>query len=183
MTAWFYGSFGFALLSILQHRERARGSRAIWIFSLKLSWALTLLAAVDFLFNAFFWEPSGRNDLRIISLFLWGLLVDEAMGQGRENRKVETGTTFLVSSFYLALMGFSFWMIEREKMLPLAERLLWGLGLPLMSGLFEWLLQGLRQRLRLAQIPGNLEGTALVFWVAVILSLAFLGFENWGRNL
>lgn len=162
MSEWFYLSLGFALLFFLQRGKRQKRPRQIWKFSLELSGVLILLLTVDTLFSRFLWSPLGRGDLRLLSLFLWALLIDRGRG----------------GPFFWALLAFSLWTLGEEGILPLRERFVGGLGLVWGAKIFETLLEGLRERLKLSNLPPALEGTPILFWLAGILSLAFWGFHG-----
>ena len=177
MSQWFYLSFGFGFLFTCLRKEDlggfgSQGIREIWPEAFRLALAVGILVLLHSLLTFLIWAPSGRNDLGRVSLFLWALLIDEGISrlrrEGARTLKIRIG----VSRFYLALVAFSLWIVEKEPMSPPIPRLLWGLGLPLGMGLFEWLLAGLRERVKLSNIPSALEGTPILFWLAMLLSLA-----------
>lgn len=165
-----YLLFGFALFFILnQRKQRGRKKKSGGKFYPRLLISLVILAAIDSLLNAFLWGPVGRGDLRLASLFFWALAIDRARGE-----------------FFPALVGFSLWIIGEEGTLPPEKRWVLILALPLGVGVVEWLLEGLRDRLRIADVPRKIKGLPLLFWLASILALLFQGiwsaarpFVNW----
>lgn len=175
MSEWYSLAFGFALFFILERRAGEEKGGSIWWFSLRLSLAILLLVGVDTLFGFFLWRPSGRRDLGLFSLSLWALLVGEGINRIWKREGEGERRQMGLSRFYLALVSFSLWTIGGGE-----KRLFLGLALPLATALLEWLLAGLRDRVRLAQIPKALEGPPLFFWLAMLLSLAFQGFVERG---
>ena len=186
MSEGFYITLGFALIFISAREEHEGNIRESWIFSFKLSLALAILMAIDALSYFFLWNPMGRSDFRIVSLFLWTLLIDEGIRRIGMKKGEETPSRLFISRSFLALLGFSLWMIAEKENSPIAswKRIGRGLGLPLGTGFFEWLLEGLRRRLRLASVPRVLEGAPILFWLAMLLFLAFWGFqEAWSASV
>ena len=178
MTDWFCLVFGFALFFVLLREESSEDSRKIWLFSIDLALAFFLLLALDFIFYHWLWSPAGRGDLRFPSLFLWGLLIQAGRARFRKGEKAGRKREPLASRFFLALMAFSFWTIDKEGILPEKARLFWGIGLPLGAGFLEWLMEGLKQRLQLANLPASVAGRPILFWIAALLSLTFWGFVS-----
>lgn len=188
MSQWFYLSFGFALLFTFLGKEDAGGLgsrevREIWLNAFRLVVGVGLLTALNSLFTFFVWGPASRNDLGRVSLFLWAFLIDEAMGRLRKEGKGKEKIRIVVSRSFLALVAFSLWMVEKQSLLPPVGRFLWGLGLPLGAGVFEWLLGGLRERVKLSHLPPPLEGAPILFWLAMLLSLALGGFREMAQHL
>lgn len=164
MTEWLYLAFGFALFFVLSERKGKQKGTVPGDCPFKNVIALTALVAVDLLSTHFLWRPAGRMDLRFISLFFWALLIDG----GRERQ-------------FVPLIGFSLWMITREETLSLPLRLTGGLMLPLVTGILKGLLESSLKRLRLADIPGVLEGAPVLFCLASLLALASQGLTNLAR--
>lgn len=167
MREWFYLASGFALLSLICRGER-RDPGALGVHSFRLWVGMALLLAVDFALNSL-WEPAGHRDFRFLSLFLLALLLDEGTRRIFKGGREGSAIPLVVSPSGAALLAFSLWTIEGG---PAAERYLWGLLLPIASGVFEWLLVGLRERARLSNVPQALAGLPLIFWLAMLLSLA-----------
>lgn len=178
MINWFYLSFGFALLHLFQKGERQPKGKSILILSLELSLAVTLLATLDSLSNHFLWKPVGRGDLRLISLFLGAFLVDQMMNRSFKREPEKGVIPLAISESFLALFSFAFWMVGNEHALSFKERFLGACGLPLGMGGFRWLLVGLKEKLRLSDVPKGLEGAPILFWLAMLLFLAFWGLGN-----
>jgi Na+-translocating ferredoxin:NAD+ oxidoreductase RnfA subunit len=82
-----------------------------------------------------------------------------------------------MSPFFLALFTFALWTVAGAEDPLSRERFFWGLALPMASGLFEWLLEGLRERLRLLRLPVAVEGAPILFWLAMLLALSFSAFR------
>ncbi len=175
MTGWLYLAFGYALFLILERGGRPESSSAIWIFVLKLSLGLILLLAIDTFMTVSVWTPSGRSDLRLLSIFLWCLVIEGGIRRLGKDSKTKGELQMIVSPFFLTLLAFSLWTMTGEGTLPWRERFLWGLGLPVATGFFQWLVEGLRGRLRLAPVPEKVNGAPLLFWLAMLLGLAFGG--------
>ena len=77
----------------------------------------------------------------------------------------------VLSRFSLALFAFSYWMLGSEGVSASSARFLAGLALPLATGFLEWILAGLRERVRLSEVPARLQGAPILFWLAMILAL------------
>lgn len=182
MNEWFYLAFGFALLSTLHGGERRKRPGEIFDFSLELSLAFTLLIALDLIGSSLVWFPLGRSDLRWATLVLWALILD-AVRNRRTKKREPGGLPLFVSRFFLVSLGSSLWAISKEAALPLRNCLVGGLALVFVTGVLEWLLEGLRERLKLSQIPEALEGPPILIWLTALLSLVFWGFRALGLNL
>ena len=188
MIEWFYLSFGFALLFTFLRREDRRGLRwpgvrEIGFNACRLVVGVGILTILNSLFTFFLWGPAGRNDFGWISFFLWALILDEGMNHLKKEGREKEEIPMIVSPSFLALVGFSLWIVEKGSFHPSPQRFLWGLGLPLGTAVLEWLLEGLRNRVRLSSIPTALEGAPILFWLAMLLSLAFWGLGEMARNL
>lgn len=173
MITWYYTAFGFALISILLRGERRkREEYGFRKFYLDLCLTFSILFTIDLLLSTFLWNPFGRNDLRFVSLFLWAAVLDQGMSWFREKTRRSPRTQLilplLVSPSLIVLFGLSVWAIESDNFFA-------GLGLVIATGVVEWLLEGLRMRLRLSDVPEVLGGATIIFWLAAIL---FLG--AWG---
>lgn len=175
MIGFFYLAFGFALLALLQRGERRRPAREIFEFSLALSLAFALLLAFDFLFTTYLWGPTGLGDLRLPSLFLWAFLVDQARERWIRKTKEKGEARLFLSRFFLTSSGFTLWVLEAQKTHPAAGVYLWGWALIPAAALVEWLLDGLRERLRLSWVPRPFEGIPILLILAAILFLALWG--------
>ncbi len=162
MSEWFYLSLGFAILFVLQRGERPKKPGQIWKFSIGLSGAFILLIALDAVFSRFFWTLLARPDLRLISFLLFAFLIDRGKG----------------GPFFWVLMAFALWTIGKEGSFSVTKSFLAGLGLIGGAGLFEMLLEGLRERLKLSNLPPALEGPTLIFWLASLIFLSFWGFHS-----
>ena len=173
MNEWFCLAFGFALLSILTREESRVSTRVIAASTVKLLAALALLVVIDTASRSFLWNPIRREGLASVTFFLWALLIDEGMSRIGRNKGEKVKIRFFVRRPLVALLGFSSWVLSHRD-----ASLLWGLGLPLASGLAEWLLEGLRDRLRLASVPRVLEGGPILLWLSMLLWMAFGGFVN-----
>lgn len=164
MNEMIYLSFGFALFFILLRGEEGEVTpRDLVIRSLRLTAGVGILVLVDSQFSRSLWEPLGRSDLRFLSLLFWALVIDEALNRIRGRREKRT-VRLLVPPTSLALFGFALAAIGKTKLT---------LALPLASGLVEWLLLGLKERIRLSNLPRALEGTPILFWLAALLALSF----------
>jgi hypothetical protein len=177
MTSWLYLALGFALFFLLERGERRQGGGGVWVFTGKLTVGLILLLAADTFLNALIWQPAGRNDFRFLSLFLWGLVIEAGIRRVTRETPARGELPLIVSPFFLAVLLFALWTIESEGRLPWEQRFLWGLGLPPACGLFQWLLEGLQERLRLAELSPRVTGPRLLFWLAMLLGLAFGGLQ------
>ena len=179
MTEWLYLASGFGLLlTLLQKESRPGDSAPLGTFSLQLLAALAVLVMIDTFTTLYLWRPLGRNDLRFISLFLWGVVADEgAMRLGKRGER-RGRPELVVNPSLLALLAISFWIVSKEGVFPYRIRILAGFSLVPAAALFEWLLTGLQRRLKLSLVPKALEGLPILFWTAMILSLAFLGFSG-----
>ena len=180
MNAWFYLSFGFGFLFSWLRKENPRGLgsqeiREIWLETFCLTAAVGTLVLLHGLLTFLIWGPSGRSDLGMVSLFLGAFLIDEGMGRLARRGRGKERIRIVASRSFLDLVGFSLWMVDEGGGSSPPERFLWGLGLPLGMGLFEWLLAGLRERVKLSHLPPVLEGTPILFWLAMLLSLALGG--------
>jgi len=168
-----YLIFGFALLSALLRSGRRQSGREILEFYAELSLAFTLIIVIDLLFSTVLWNFQERNDYRLVSCFLWVFLFDQIRIRLKRKRtgriRERFSTPLFIGPFFLALLGFSLWAIERDSF----QR---GLGLIALTGVVEWLLEGLGSRLQLANVPKALEGGPILFWSAMQLFLAFWGF-------
>lgn len=183
MNQWFSLSltFGFLFAFLRKEESRYAGSRGIREIGSRLFYlalALGILIALHSLCAFLIWGPIGREDLATVSLFLWALLIDQGMSRLRKEGKRTSPIPLVKSPSFLALAAFSLWIVEKQSTPPSVERLLWGLGLPLGAGVVEGLLTGLRERVRLSNLPSALEGTPIFFWLAMLLSLAFGGFRE-----
>jgi len=182
VSGWLYLTLGFAVFFVLFRKEGPAREKEIWVFSLRLLVALAGLVTLTGFLRILLWIPSGRRDFELLSLFFWAFLVDRIMNRAR-NRRQEKGTVRIaLSRFSLALFGFSFWTLEGAATggLPV---FLQGISLPLATGFFEWLLEGLRARLRLSNVPSALEGAPIFFLLTGLLALALHGFEGIGKFL
>ena len=168
MTSWLYLALGFALFFLLLRGKRRESPTALWAFYLALGIALTLLLAIDTFANASLWLPTGRKDLRLVSIFLWALVIEGAVERIPVTRRPKGEIQLIMSPFFLTLFAFALWT---------QERFFWGLALPVGTAFFEWLLEGLRERLRLLRLPPGLEGAPIIFWLAMLLALSFTGFR------
>lgn len=182
MNQWFYLSLSFGFLFAFLRKEESRcvSSREIQEIGSRLFYltlALGILVALHSLCVFLIWRPIGREDLATVSLLIWALLIDHGMSRLRKEGKRTPAIPIVESLSFLALVAFSLWIVENQSPLPSVERFLWGLGLPLGTGLVEGLLTGLRERVRLSNLPSALEGTPIFFWLAMLLSLAFGGFR------
>ena len=175
MSGFFYLAFGFALLSLLQQGERRRSPRKIFEFSLELSLAFILLLALDLLLTTYVWNPTRLGEFRLPSLFLWALLVDQARTRWLRKTKENGEARLFLGRFFLTSVGFTLCALDAEKKLPLPQAYLWSWALIPASTLFEWLLKGLEERLRLSWIPKPFEGIPILFILAAILFLALWG--------
>ena len=128
-------------------------------FYLGLLFALALLLAWDGLTTYFLWKPSGRGDLRLLSLFLIAYLL-----RGPQE----------IPSFIL-LAGPALWVTAGGGALPLEKSLLGGAGLVLGTAAVEGLLKSLQEHLRLSSLPSGMKGETLLFWLASLLFLAVSG--------
>ena len=176
MKEWFYLTFGFALFFILLRGEQREDLKTRVKFSFLLFLALSVLAVIDQLGNLYLWRPLGRQDFRLGTLFLWAILVDQGiihrLGQRRDKkRRAQKEIPLAVNPTLVALLAFSLWMMKG------GSRLMLGLTLPLGTALFEWLLEGLRDRLRLANLPRAFEEKPILFWLAMLLVVAFSWLE------
>lgn len=175
MSQWFYLSLSFALFFTF-FREEKRSSldfgflRELALDSFYLTGAVASLFLLHSLFTFFLWAPAARKDLGLLSLFLLARLLDEGIGRLGRGRKKSKKTALGVSPSYLALAGFSLWILETGGG---GGRFLWGLALPWAAALFQALLGGLRERVRLSNLPPPLEGAPILFWLAMLLALAF----------
>ncbi|GEM_PF-2440235 len=174
MTAWFYLTFGFALFFILLGKEEGFKSRP-WRRALELSLGLTLVLTIDRLTGYLLWNPSGREDLRLISIFFWVLLINQWTLW--EKPKEKTRIEILPGPAFVALLGFSLWTVGKGAELSLGQQFIYGLSMPLGSAVIEWFLTGLRGRAKLSLIPAVLEGEPVLFWLAMLLFFAFAGFR------
>lgn len=177
MIEWFYLAFGFALLSVANATD-SRGSHRSFCETAKKSFslliALAILLEIDKLAADNLWIPAGRESFRWASLFLTALLAQEALVRLNVNKIKGDSPLMGTVPFYFIpaernffpLLGFSFWTAANGH---------YGLGLllPVASGLFEWLLGGLWQRLELSNPPKLFEGAPLLFWLTALLSLVF----------
>lgn len=183
MNPWFYLSLSFGFLFAFLPKEEPRrvGSRGIQEIGSRLFYltlALGILVALHSLCAFLIWGPTGREDLATVSLFLWALLIDQGMSRLRKEGKRTLSIPLVKSPSFLALVAFSLWIVENPSTPPSVGRFLGGLGLPLGTGFIEGLLTGLRERVRLSNLPSALEGTPIFFWLAMLLSLAFGGFRE-----
>lgn len=170
-----YLALGFALLSFFLGRERPRKARAPWIFSLKLSFAVGMLMTIDRVMSFYLWDPIGRSDLRFMNLFLWSLVIDSMIGGKESRRRGKAEIRLTVSRFLPPLLGFSLWLAAEDATASFGRLFMTGLFFPLTVGFLEWLLSGLWERTRLAAVPRRLEGTPMLFWLAMLLGLVFSG--------
>lgn len=186
MNHWFYLSFGFGLIFTWLRKEEAggfgpQGIREIGAEVFRLVAAVGILVPLHTLLTCLIWGPSGRDDLGRVSLLLWAFVIGEGMERpaGKGGGKIRIP----VSRSFLALAGFSLWIVEGPGRFPTVERFLWGLGLPVGMGLAEWLLAGLRERVKLSNIPPLVAGAPILFWLAMLLLLAFCGFQEIASHL
>lgn len=173
MKEWLYLTLGFASVSLLSREGVRPTTRSLALSTLRLSIALPLLLAVDGFFRSLLWNPLGREDLASASFLLWALLIDEGTNRLGRNKAENTKVRFFVRRSLLALLGFSAWAASHRD-----ASWVWSLGLPAGSGLFEWLLEGLRDRLRFASIPKTLEGGPILLWLSMLLGLTAAAFVN-----
>ena len=170
MTGWFYLAFGFALFFALIGGEEGFKSRR-WKRAFQLTLGLALVAIIDLLMTPLLWRPSGREDLRLISLFLWVFLINQWMLWGKPAEK--TRIPVLPNPAFIALLGFCLWTIGGEGGNRLDKRFFAGLGMPFASATLEWFLVGLRERVKLSSLPPALEGEPILFWLAMLLFFGF----------
>ena len=179
MTEASYLVFGFALFFVLLRKEGPRRLHASvrtlgWNF-LFVALALGLLLLLHGLLQRFLWIPSGRVDLGLVSLFFWALLLDRGGERFLRREEKEEKIPLVVSPFFLILLSLGLSAAEKGDILLFPNQFLWVLALPLGAGMVEWLLEGLRGRLRLAHPPSLLEGAPLLFWMAMLLFLSLAG--------
>jgi hypothetical protein len=178
VTSWLYLALGFALFFLLLRGKRRESPTALWAFYLALGIALTLLLAIDTFANVSLWLPTGRSDLRLVSIFLWALVIEGAAQRIQATRRPKGEIQLIMSPFFLTLFAFALWTVTGVEGLLARERFFWGLALPVGTAFFEWLLEGLRERLRLLRLPPGLEGAGgapIIFWLAMLLALSFAG--------
>ena len=187
MNRWLYLSLGFGLLFTWLRKGNSQefslqAIREIWLEAFGLALAVGILVLVTSLLNFLLWRPSGRDDLGLISLFFWALLIDEGIGRLTGRGEGKEKIRIVAHRSFLALVGFSLWVVEGKEGFLSPTRFLWGLGLPLGMGVFQWLLVGLRERVKLSNLPSVLEGAPILFWLAMLLSLAFGGLAGAAAN-
>lgn len=178
MISWSYLALGFALLTVLLRGSEREPVRSLWMSWSKLFLALALLLVITLPVHFFLWDRMGRHDLGLIFLFLGAFLIDEKIHPFGRRRAGKGPARFFMSLSLPALLAFSLWTLSGASEGPQGFRiqhLVWGLGLPVGSGFFHWVLKGLEDRLRLSSIPPALEGEALLFWLMSLISLAFFG--------
>lgn len=158
MTNGLYLAFGLALFLSLHQGRKGRRKHSSLEEGTRLLLSLVALAGIDFLSSRFLWNPSGRTELRWVSILLWALLISG----GSEER-------------FLPLAGISLWVTGLESLLPPAVRLQAGTGIAVLAVVFKAFLEGMEERLRLSDTPKIFEGLPIHLLTASLGALVLAG--------
>lgn len=159
-------AIGLGVFSVLQNEKEKR--TAFPDFYFRLAAALIFLLTVDLYSAKLLWIPLRRPDLRWLSLFLIGAVL-ERPAYGFRKLREKTAAPLFISQFSIFLMVLALWLIENSHGL---ERFFEAGLLCGGTAFVEWLLRGLQQRLRFSSIPAPFQGAAPLLWLAMILALA-----------
>lgn len=144
------------------------------------TFVLTIAATAGWFLEQFVLHPLGLDYLRILTF----ILVIASVVQFTEMavRKVSP-VLHQVLGIYLplittncAVLGVALLNIQEEH--SLVESMLYGFGSAVGFTLVMVLFAGLRERLRLADIPAAFTGAPIAFLTAGFLSMAFMGFAG-----
>jgi len=148
------------------------------------TFVLTIAATAGWALESFLLQPLGLGYLRILSF----ILVIASVVQFTEMavRKVSPmlhqvlGVYLPLITTNCAVLGVALLNIQEQH--NLVESMLYGFGSALGFTLVMVLFAGLRERLRLADVPAAFAGTPIAFLTAGFLSLAFMGFAGLVTN-
>jgi electron transport complex protein RnfA len=148
------------------------------------TFVLTIAATAGWLLEFFVLQPLGLGYLRILTF----ILVIASVVQFTEMavRKISP-MLHQVLGIYLplittncAVLGVALLNIQEQH--NFLESMLYGFGSALGFTLVMVLFAGLRERLKLAAVPGAFAGAPIAFLTAGFLSLAFMGFAGLVTN-